>query len=190
MTTNWMPIGVKMVQPALEYRPTNRRVSQVLAFPDTSDMVMVFVAQLRRPLGDNTNRRPMVVLPVDLVRLPLQQLLHMAMHQYTVDRRTIFGMQHSFLMEFKNIWNLMKFSVVMTFFIDIKWISRYFEHLKLKILIFKSHPFWCNKTIKMTQQVVSNKTYQLQQVVRVQRQFVVSILFCKWQNTKKMANVN
>lgn len=93
MTTNWMPISVKMVRPVLVYRPVNR----VLACPDTNDMVEVFVVQRRRPLGDSTNRLPMVVHPVDLVHQPLQQRPHTAKHRCTADLHTIFGMQHSYL---------------------------------------------------------------------------------------------
>lgn len=91
---NWMPINVRMEQPVLEYHP----MIQVLAFPDTIDMVVVFVMQQQQLLVDNISQQLMVVvLLVDLDRLLQQRQPHTAKHQCTADRHTIFGMRHSYL---------------------------------------------------------------------------------------------
>lgn len=105
-TVNWMPISGKMVRPVLECHPMN----QVLAFPDTNDMVAVFVRQLQRLLVDNTNRLPMVELRMDLDR----RQLHTAMHQYKADHHTIFGMRHSYLQGRKivNLFFFLKFALI------------------------------------------------------------------------------
>lgn len=95
-TVNWRPIGVKMERPVLECRPT----SQALAFPDTIDMVVVFVVQLRPLLGDSTSRQLMVELEDPDHRL-LQRQPHTAKHQCKAVHHTIFGMRHSYLWEWK-----------------------------------------------------------------------------------------
>lgn len=88
---NWMPINERM-QP--HWDRAIRPMSQGSVHLDTNDMVMVSV-MLRRPLADNTNQQRMVVrlvAPGQMRQLPL----HMANHQCTVDRHTIFGMRHNY----------------------------------------------------------------------------------------------
>lgn len=142
MTTNSMQTNAKMLQ---HLDQVNRPMCPGPVRLDTNDMVMVFVVQ-RLPLDDSIDRLQMVALLAVLGQMrPL--LLHTAMRQCTVDHRTIFGMQHNYLLR-PIAPNRRPFDVSILFYKNERGREgeRKNERIELK---------WCNFT-KQSMQVIAN----------------------------------